>query len=182
VGHARRFPPILGLVLAAHLLAPETASAQASAETSAGADRSARGPIRLGAALGASFPHGVGKWDPAFAWGFFVDLPLVSHFYVTPSAVLYQLDPREGDGFSAADVSMSFKFGFPIDAFELYGALTTGLTSADEVDVHFGGLAGMSFQILDNLDVFVQVNYRVILADVGNVQDLEAFVGPAFRF
>lgn len=182
MGYARSFLLITSLTAAGLLGSPAAASAQPSAAAPAGSGRTAPGPIRLGAAVGASFPHGVGEWDPAFAWGFFVDLPLVSRFYITPSAVLYQLDPREGDGFSAADVSMSFKFGFPIDAFELYGALTTGLTSADEVDVHFGGLAGMSFQLLDNLDVFVQVNYRVILADVGNVQDLKAFVGPAFRF
>jgi len=161
---------------------PNSAEAQTSAATEASAGEGTSSPIRLAASFGASFPHGVEAWDPAFAWGFYVDLPLISHFYVTPSAVLYQLDPQARSGVRAADVSMSFKFGLPIDAFELYGALTTGLTSADEVDVHFGGLGGATFRLLDNLDVFVQVSYRVILADLGNVRDLKASVGPAFRF
>lgn len=182
MGYVSRFLLIVALSATPTLVAVTPAAAQPSAETSATRSPGARGPIRLGAALGASFPHGVGTWDPAFAWGFFVDLPLIQHFYVTPSAVLYELDPQEASGSSAADVSMTFKFGLPIDAFELYAGLTTGLTSAEEIDVHFGGVGGASFQLLDNLDVFVQVNYRVILADVGNIQDLKAFVGPAFRF
>lgn len=182
VGTASRFLLIGGLALTFGLAGASDAWAQASAQTEASGSGSGRGPIRLSAALGASFPHGSGRWDPTFAWGFFVDLPLISHFYVTPSAILYELDPRDAGGTAAADVSMSFKFGLPIDAFELYAALTTGLTSADEIDVHFGGLGGASFQLLDNLDVFVQVTYRVILADVGNVQNLQAFVGPSFRF
>lgn len=182
MGTARRFPLILAVFLTVAVASPGAVRAQAAAETEATAAGGGRGPIRLSAALGASFPHGVSEWDPAFAWGFFVDLPLIAHFYVTPSAVLYQLDPKEGGGTSAADVSMSFKFGLPIDVVELYAAITTGLTSADQVDLHFGGQAGASFRLLDNLDVFAQVDYRVILADIGNVQDLKVFVGPSFRF
>ncbi len=146
------------------------------------AEPAEKGPTRLSAAVGASFPHGALDWDPAFSWGFFVDLPLVSHFYVSPSAVLYTLAPEEQSGVGAVDVSLSFKFGFPIDMVELFAGVTTGLTSADQVDVHFGGLAGASFQLLDNLDLFAQFNYRVILADSTNIQDAQVFAGPAFRF
>jgi hypothetical protein len=139
---------------------------------------------RLGALFGASFPHGDGSWDPSFSWGFFVDLPLVESFQLSPSALVYELDP-EGDeaaGVSATDVSLSFKFVVPISALELFAGFTTGLTSARDLDVHFGGQAGLGWRITRNFEAVTSVHYKVILEGRGNIQDLKAFIGPAFRF
>ncbi|NJK89161.1 MAG: hypothetical protein HC923_06975 [Myxococcales bacterium] len=85
-----------------------------------------RGPTRLTTAVGASFPHGELRWDPAFSWGFFVDLPLVSHVYLSPSAVLYQLNPQDGGASQAADMALSLKLGLPMRALELFFGLTSG--------------------------------------------------------
>lgn len=138
---------------------------------------------RLGVAFGASFPHGELSWDPAFAWGFFVDLPLTSWFYLSPSTLVYELD-REGvaDGFSATDISNSFKFAFDVDMVELFAGFTVGLTSSNDLDVHFGGVGGLNFNVVEQFDVSVAVNYKVILDDASNINDLKILAGPAFRF
>lgn len=162
------FPP-----LSAALAAPESDPAGAGGRQT-----------RLAGVFGASFPHGDGSWDPSFAWGFYVDIPLVPAFQLSPSALVYELDPKDDatPKVSATDVSMNFKFVIPVSALEIFAGLTTGLTSAQQLDVHFGGLAGLGWKITKNFDAVTFVQYKVILEDRGNIQDLKAFVGPALRF
>lgn len=139
---------------------------------------------RLGALFGASFPHGDGEWEPNFAWGFFVDIPLASSFQISPSALVYTLDPEDDAqaSVSATDVSLSFKFVLPVKPLEIFAGFTAGLTSAADLDAHFGGQAGLGWRIARNFEAVTAVHYKVILEDRGNIQDLKAFVGPAFRF
>lgn len=141
-----------------------------------------RGQTRLVVPLGVSVPHQSGDWDPAFTWGFGVDLPLVDWFYLSPSALVYELNPQGGDGQSATDVALSYKFALTVDFVELQIGPTTGLTSSSELDFHFGAMAAAHFGLAKNFDLSTMVLYKVTLLDQGNVNDLKVLAGPAFRF
>jgi hypothetical protein len=181
ISHVKRWCVALG-VLALAGSAPKVATADP-------------GQSRFGAVVGASFPHGELDFDPAFAWGFFTDIPLgVSWFYLSPSAVVYELDPQPAEvedgeepapdpgGRTATDVSLNFKFAADVSLMELFVGVTFGLTAAAENDVHFGGLGGAAFEVTESFDIYASFNYKVILTNDGNVQDAKILAGPAFRF
>ncbi|MEM9116176.1 MAG: hypothetical protein AAGD10_21705 [Myxococcota bacterium] len=146
------------------------------------AQAAGRGQTRLSVPLGVSVPHQSGDWNPAFTWGFGVDLPLVDWFYLAPSALVYELNPEDRSGTSATDVALSYKFALTVDFVELQLGPTTGLTSSTELDFHFGGVAAAHFGIAKNFDLTAMVVYKVILLDEGNVNDVKILAGPAFRF
>lgn len=140
-------------------------------------------PIGLGAALGVAVPsRGELSLDPAFAWGFYTDIPLLDTFAITPSTVLYRVDPESGQGAAATDVSLTFKFMIPIGPVEPYAGLTAGVTSSDTLNPHVGGVLGLSINLISNLDVFAQANYRLTIAEGANIGTWHVFVGPLFRF
>lgn len=140
-------------------------------------------PVGLGAALGVAIPdQGELVLDPAFAWGFYTDIPLLSTFTITPSTILYRVDPQSGQGASATDVSLSFKFVVPVGPLEPFVGLTAGVTSSATLNPHVGGLLGASINLVSNLDVFAQVAYRLTIADGANVSTWHIFAGPLFRF
>lgn len=138
--------------------------------------------VGLGLGLGAALPHDGHGFDPALSWGFYVDIPLISTFHITPSTLVYTLKRPGQDGISATDVSLNFKFMVPLGPLELFAGLTAGLTSTQDLDPHVGGLAGAQFRVLPNVDVFAQANYRVILIGDRNIRDLMIYAGPIFRF
>lgn len=152
--------------------------------TFAAAPAHANRPVGLGVAVGASLPNGPGelKIDPALAWGFFVDIPLISSFHITPSTVVYRLDSASGSKQSATDVSLNFKFMIPLGPLEPFVGLTGGVTSAQALNAHVGGLVGASLNLISNLDVFAQLNYRLTIQDGGNIASWYVFAGPLFRF
>ncbi len=140
-------------------------------------------PVGLGAALGVAVPsRGDISIDPAFAWGFYTDIPLISTFTLTPSTVLYRVDPESGAGAAATDVSLTFKFVVPIGPVEPYAGVTAGVTSSATLEPHVGGVLGLSINLIANLDVFAQANYRLTISDQGNLGTWHVFVGPLFRF
>lgn len=156
--------------------------ALAAAAGSAAPAHAAR-PVGLGAALGVALPErGDITIDPAFAWGFYTDIPLLSTFTITPSTVLYRVDPQTGAGAAATDVSLTFKFVVPIGPLEPFVGLTGGVTSSETLDPHVGGLLGVSLNLVANLDVFGQVAYRLTVADGSNIGTWHIFAGPLFRF
>jgi hypothetical protein len=142
--------------------------------------------VGLGAAAGIALPHsGDVGYKPTLAWGFFVDIPLISTFSITPSAIVYGVHPdiegvESGDPYT--DISLSFKFVIPLDPVGIFLGLTAGLTTSTDLDVHVGGLAGVSIQIVANFEIFVQANYRVLIEEGNNRHTLHAFAGPLFRF
>jgi hypothetical protein len=148
--------------------------------------------VGLGVGAGVAVPTSSGSslakpdFKAALNWGFFVDIPLLYTFHITPSTLLYRLKDSKTDTSAAAtDVSLNFKFIVPVGPIELFGGVTAGLTSSTKVDPHAGILAGFGFSILPNLEIFAQANYKFILRDDdvgGNVRDLQIYAGPLFKF
>ena len=161
-------------------------SAQAQAQSSK------RG-VGLAAAVGVAVPHGDENFsfDPFVNWGFYVDIPLISTFHITPSTLLYGHKPK-GDNTQTqqrTDVSLTFKFVIPLGWLELWAGLTGGITTSDTFAPHVGGEVGASFNLIGNLSVFVNGSYRWVLNGgteiMGNrsdVRDIHIFAGPMFHF
>ncbi len=142
--------------------------------------------VGLGAAAGVALPHsGDVPYKPTLAWGFFVDIPIISTFTITPSAIVYGVRPKI-EGFDNedpyTDISLSFKFVIPIDPVGIFVGVTGGLTTSTDIDVHVGALVGVSVQIVSNFEIFVQANYRMLLEEGNNRNTLHVFGGPLFRF
>jgi hypothetical protein len=136
----------------------------------------------------------------SFAWGFFVDIPLLATFYISPAAMLYELDL--GDGAKpVTDIDLNFKFIVPAGPLHLGAGLTAGLTagaaryttttasgvttSTNETSYssHVGFLGYLSYNLLANIDAFVLMQYKKILRDTPpNVTDLHGYLGAMFRF
>lgn len=120
------------------------------------------------------------------AWGFFVDIPLLPTFYITPATMLYDFDDLDGDGDREAvtDVDLNFKFIVPIGDLRLGAGLTAGLTVGveDGYTPHYGLLGYASMNLVANLDAFALVQYKKLLRDAGEVDDVHAFLGGMFHF
>ncbi|MCK6550191.1 hypothetical protein L6R52_30430 [Myxococcota bacterium] len=143
-------------------------------------------PVGLGVAAGFAVPSsGEIDYDLGFAWGFYVDIPLVYTFHLTPSATIYRLAPSaEGiEGTWNTDLSLNFKFVVPLGPLEPYGGILAGLsTEAADLNPHVGLIAGAQLSVLPNIDVFAQLDYKLTLRDAGNLSDVQLYVGPIFRF
>lgn len=168
--------PALGLALSALALAlPARAEAQAPGK-----------PVGLGVAAGFAVPSsGDIDYDLGFAWGFYVDIPLIYTFHLTPSATIYRLAPNaEGiEGTWNTDLSLNFKFVVPLGPLEPYGGIVAGLsTEVADLNPHVGLIAGVQLSVLPNIDVFAQLDYKLTLREAGNLSDLQLYVGPIFRF
>jgi hypothetical protein len=142
--------------------------------------------VALGVGAGIAVPDSAEiNFDPSFNWGFFVDIPLISTFHITPSTIVRKLDPAGAvsAGYNT-DVSLNFKFVVPLGVIEPFGAVIAGLTATNEIYPHVGLAAGANFNLLANLGAFVQVNYKLVLYDepIGNVRDLQIYAGPMFKF
>ncbi len=121
------------------------------------------------------------------AWGFFVDIPLLSTFYISPAAMLYKFkNPAGGDDLSVTDVDLNFKFIVPIGDLHLGAGVTAGLSSGlrpSGYDPHYGLLGYLSYNLVANLDGFVLAQYkRLTRESASSVDDIHAFVGAMFRF
>ena len=155
-----------------------------------GTARADKDQVGLGIALGASWPvtsSGIkgGLEGISFDWGFFVDIPLVSAFHITPSAMLYQLKVKD-EWRSVTDVDINFKFIVPLGFMSLHAGILAGLTSGADEDAntltpHGGLLAGAAFNLVSNLEAFVLVNYKVLFHNLGKVNDLHTYAGLMIR-
>ena len=141
--------------------------------------------VGLGVSVGAAFPEGetsdkinVKNWDGSFNWGFYVNIPLIYTFHITPSAELYKF--REDN---ATDVSLAFKFIIPLPLLDIYLGFVPGLTTVgDFTGAHVGGIAGVAFNLIANLDLFVQGKYKVLFEGDHNIRVLHANAGVLFHF
>lgn len=117
-----------------------------------------------------------------YSWGFFVDIPLLETFYISPSTILYELDLGNGKN-PATDIDLAFKFIVPVGALHLSVGGLGGLTEEElQYDWHLGALAYVGLNLVANLDVFVQAQYKKIFRDAGNLDDVHGFLGAMFRF
>ena len=150
------------------------------------AQASAKG-VGLGVAVGAVSSgtelDGLEKsMGTGFSWGFFVDIPLTSTFYISPATTLYELDFGQGRR-PATDVALNFKFIVPIAALKLGAGVSAGLTVAEETYMpHMGALGYLSMNVASNLDAFAMVQYKHLVRDVQAVDDIHAHAGLMFRF
>ncbi len=177
----------IALALAVALLAA-TAPARANPQPWNGSWNTASG-VGLGVAIGADIPSSARDFKVSPDWGFFVDIPLLESFHITPSTMLYTLRPSNsavnGPGSQATDVSLNFKFNIPVNRVDIFAGVTVGITSTESLDPHMGLLAGATYHFLPNLGLFAQVNYKYLFRsdDVGgNVHNVQIYAGPMFRF
>ncbi len=143
----------------------------------------AQSGVGLGLFGGLTLPHGEtndipsSNWEPAFNWGFFVDLPVAQTFHISPSSELYTLGSD-----AATDMAISFKFIVPLTSFDLYAAVVAGVTAVgDTIAPHVGLLAGGAWILVSNLDWFVQAKYNVVLDGDQNIRVLHVNTGVIFR-
>ena len=165
----RYFLAALVLLLAAAL----PAAAQSSADS-----------VGLGVAVGLAFPQGSTDeipstdWQTSFNWGFYVNIPIISTLHLTPSAELYRLNDT-----NATDFSLAFKFIVPLPRFDLYVGLVPGLTAVgSRTAPNVGILAGGSFPLVGNLDLFVQGKYDWVFNSGESLRVLHANAGILFLF
>jgi hypothetical protein len=150
--------------------------------------------VGLGVGAGVVIP--VGADNPAidtsletnFGYGFFVDIPLLASFHLTPSAMVYRLNDK---GDTASDMSLAFKFILTTPFIRPYAGLQAGTTIFGAGnDISVGFLGGVAFNLIANLDAFAQGTYSVIIRDGmtaanptgGNVKVAHVTAGALFRF
>jgi hypothetical protein len=114
----------------------------------------------------------------SFNWGFYVDIPLIYTFHITPSSELYMIQ-----GYNATDIDLAFKFFIPLSGFALYAGFAPGLTAVTSVlDPHVGVLVGATFQLVSNLDLFLQGKYNIVFDGGENMTVIHANAGILFKF
>ncbi len=171
---------VLGLSLAlATLVAPHLARAGAEG-------------VGLGVAAGLAYSNNaplVQEDDEVigarFAWGFFVDIPLLETFYITPSTMIYQIDAYGAGETPVTDVDLNFKFIVPLGSASIGAGITAGLSVGVEPEYvpHWGVLAYGSMNLVANLDAFVQYQYKQLMPEeLDDIQDNHLFAGAMFHF
>ena len=121
------------------------------------------------------------------AWGFFVDIPLLPTFYISPAAMLYTMKGINGDTKDEAitDVDLNFKFIVPVGALHFGAGLTAGLSSGVESGYvpHYGVLGFASLNLVANLDGFALVQYKRLSRSTSpQIDDWHGFLGAMFHF
>lgn len=146
--------------------------------------------VKLGVAAGFNYSDiskdNVIKDHNSLIWGFYVDIPLISTFNIVPSAMLYRVNYLSSD-LVATDISLSAKFKVPLAALTLYALGTGGLTqiqlsAKDGISPHVGFGLGASLNLISNISFFGEGNYRIILADNGNIKNYFLSVGILWGF
>ncbi|MEE8409372.1 MAG: hypothetical protein V3T05_07190 [Myxococcota bacterium] len=145
--------------------------------------------VGLGVAVGFDYQRGVGidgsvdvGTNQSFAWGFFVDIPLLETFYITPAAMLYEIDL--GDGKQAVtDVDINFKFIVPLGRARVGAGFIAGLTTGlGDYLGHYGGLGFFSFKLVSNLDAFAMVQFKRLAHGSVNYDNIHGYLGAMFIF
>jgi hypothetical protein len=145
--------------------------------------------VGLGVAVGGAYsPSTVKNGDTerdvgaGFAWGFFVDIPLLDTFYISPASMLYTFDLGNGAE-PVTDVDLNFKFIVPIGDLHVGAGVTAGLTSAAaEYRGHYGALGYLSYNLVANLDAFLLAQYKRFEVRGEPIDDLHGYIGGMFRF
>ena len=167
-----------------HLAAPLLAVALLL--TTGTAQANARG-VGLGVAAGAAWSGTQleGLDDPigtGLSWGFFVDIPLLDTFYISPATTIYELDLGKGKK-PVTDVDINFKFIVPLYPLKVGVGVTAGLTVAEEeYNSHMGVLGYVSYNMVRNLDLFAMTQYKHLIREGQEVDDIHIFAGTMFRF
>ncbi len=131
----------------------------------------------LGVFSGVKF-NSVDDFDLSHNFGFFVDLPLVSTFYLSPTADTYTLGEA-----AVTDLTLAFKFVIPLRGWAPYLGVLPGLSTVSN-DRHFiiGGAGGAYIHLVANLSLLVQVEYKQIFKDEIEGGTVHGQGGLLFRF
>jgi hypothetical protein len=165
---------MIPVILAAFILVSALPACAQVPGSSVGLGLSAGAALPLSAGTGVFASGGV----PSFNWGFYVNIPLIYTFHLTPSSELYNFGSQ-----NATDFDIAFKFIVPLSTFSLYAGFSPGLTAvSDALVAHVGGLAGGTFKLVSNLDVFLQGKYVLILTGGQNLSALHVNAGILFGF
>ena len=114
----------------------------------------------------------------SFNWGFYVNIPLLYTFHITPSSELYKIQDQ-----NATDIDLAFKFIVPLSTLAVYAGFVPGLTAISNVlDLHIGVLGGVTFPLVSNLDLFLQAKYNILFDGGQNMQIIHANAGVLFKF
>jgi hypothetical protein len=141
--------------------------------------------VGLGLSMGAALASGGTPLIPlssnpqmSFNWGFYVNIPLIYTFHITPSSELYQLGLL-----NATDFDLAFKFIVPLSVVDLYVAAVPGLTAVGQaLTPHVGIQAGGSFSLVSNLDAFIQAKYIWLFEGNSSIGVFHANAGILFNF
>ena len=114
-------------------------------------------------------------------WGFFVDIPLVDYFHISPSTTIYEIDAGNG-ALPATDVDLNFKFIVPISNLKLGFGLLGGVTVAEQTyQGHWGLLGYMSYRLVSNLELFGMGAYKHVSRHGKNLNDIHFHGGLMIR-
>jgi hypothetical protein len=149
----------------------------------------ARG-VGLGVAAGVDIQRGEGlggedgvATDQSLSWGFFVDIPLLETFFITPAAMIYELDAGDGDKAALTDVDINFKFIVPLGRIRAGGGVTAGLTTGlGDYLGHYGLLGYFSFNLVANLDAFAMVHWKRLAFGSDQYDNIHGYIGGMFTF
>ncbi len=138
--------------------------------------------VGLGVIAGAMFPF-KNKYNYKIteSYGFYVDIPVISTFHISPQTILYRLDYKGGDNKSAwdsdaeppdnagiTDISINFKFVIPLPGWKIFIAALMGVSNGhfiedDQVQFHAGGSFGFSYRVISNLDLLLMGQYKYLV-------------------
>lgn len=137
-------------------------------------------PVSLGVGAGLVVPppEPDGTRSPSFAWGFHVNIPIISTLHLAPSSEIY----RDGSTW-ATDNALAFKFIIPLRAAAVYFGVAPGLTAAgSSVAPHVGALGGVTVPVISNIGAFAQYKYKVLFQDGSNAGFSHLSLGLIFSF
>ena len=139
--------------------------------------------VGLGFSVGGAMPTGNPAGIPAsglvsFDYGFYVDIPLISTFHITPSSELYRFADQ-----NVTDFDLAFKFIIPLASMDIFAGIVPGLTAVSStLDLHLGALVGASFTLVSNLSAFVQGKWDFLFDPAQNVSVFHVTAGILFAF
>lgn len=138
------------------------------------------GSVALGVGAGLVVPPPAvdGSRAPSFAWGFHVNIPVLSTLHLSPSSEIY----RSGDAY-ATDNALSFKFMIPLSGWSVYFGVAPGVTAwGDSVSAHVGALGGVTLPLVSNIGGYAQYKYKVLFRDATNTRYSHVSAGLIFSF
>lgn len=118
------------------------------------------GPVSLGVGAGVSVPARLAgdTLEPAVAWGFHVNIPIIRTVHISPSAELYRIS-----GLYATDVALAFNLVVPLYRSAVHLGVAPGVTaSGTETSPHVGILGGVTMPLVSNIGGFLRYRHAVL--------------------
>ncbi len=122
------------------------------------------------------------KDKASHAWGFFVDIPLLPTFYISPAAMLYEANLGKGKQ-PITDIDLNFKFIAPVWKLKLGVGALGGVSNAEgSYRAHVGGLGYAAYNVFGNIDIFTMIQYKYLFRINQDTHNIHTFLGGMFYF